>query len=228
MTAPARPRVLLVEDEPSIADNVVYALETEGFAVTHVTTGGEALARLRQETPALIVLDVGLPDGNGFELCKTIRRETDVPVIFMTARAAEIDRIVGLEIGGDDYMVKPVSPRELAARVKAVLRRSPPTAPETARALEIDSDRMTATFRGQRLDLTRYEFRLLAALAAQPGRVFTRDQLMDAAWEDPGSALDRTVDAHIKTLRAKLRAIDPEAEAIVTHRGTGYSLHDPL
>jgi two-component system catabolic regulation response regulator CreB len=229
-------RILIIEDEPAIADTLIYALKTEGFAPDWCATGGAGLAALDKNQFALVVLDVGLPDGTGFDFCKTIRTRSAVPIIFLTARNTELDRVLGLELGGDDYLVKPFSPRELTARVKAILRRvsvSPPAvAGGTAAAplgkskgsLVVDDERCVITCRGIALELTRYEFRLLKVFAAQPGRVFSRDQLMQAAWEDPGSALDRTVDAHIKTLRAKLRAITPDSEPIQTHRGLGYSL----
>lgn len=194
-------------------------------------------AAAKKERPfVLVVLDVGLPDGTGFEVCKAIRKTSAVPVIFLTARNAEIDRVLGLELGGDDYLVKPFSPRELTARVKAILRRVAPAvgaAKEHAVAageVVVDEARCAIAFRGVPLDLTRYEFRLLKVLAGQPGRVFSRDQLMTAGWEDPGASLDRTVDAHIKTLRAKLRAAAggaEEADPIRTHRGLGYSLREP-
>jgi two-component system, OmpR family, catabolic regulation response regulator CreB len=271
-----RLRILIVEDEPAIADTLLYALKTEGFAPEWCATGRAGLAALAENDFALVVLDVGLPDGTGFEVCKAIRARSGVPVLFLSARNTELDRVLGLELGGDDYLVKPFSPRELTARVKAILRRTenrvtatprttpipPPASPASpasetcnpigynpeksadsssemgsvprnlsgykprkqAAEIVVDEARCTITCRGIRLDLTRYEFRLLKTLAAQPGRVFSRDQLMAAAWEDPGSALDRTVDAHIKTLRAKLRAAGPDSEPIQTHRGMGYSL----
>ena len=238
------PRILIVEDEPAIADTLLYALKTEGFVPEWCATGRAGLAALAAKPFALVVLDVGLPDGTGFEVCKAIRRTSAVPVIFLTARNAELDRVLGLELGGDDYLVKPFSPRELTARVKAILRRTgtnggagvepPPRAaaepaPDARPAVQefvVDDGRCAIAFRGVALELTRYEFRLLKALVAQPGRVFSRDQLMTAVWEDPGASLDRTVDAHIKTLRAKLRAIAPEADPIQTHRGLGYALRE--
>ncbi len=244
-------RILIIEDEPAIADTLIYALKTEGFAPEWCATGRAGLVALgaRAERPfSLVVLDVGLPDGTGFEVCKQIRAHSSVPVIFLTARNAEIDRVLGLELGGDDYLVKPFSPRELTARVKAILRRIPategnanaggskiaavsiPAFPLVAEAkgaeFVVDDARCSIAYRGVALELTRYEFRLLKALTAQPGRVFSRDQLMSAAWEDPGASLDRTVDAHIKTLRAKLRAVTPEIDPIQTHRGLGYSLRE--
>ena len=268
----ACPAILVVDDERAIADTVVYALRTEGFAPQWCATAGEARAALAAALPALVVLDVGLPDANGFDFCRELRaRYSDLPVIFLTARSEVIDRVVGLEIGGDDYLAKPFSPRELTARVKAVLRRRAPAAPaalspaplptlssasggasacspipeenamccvaknesmETgadgrARAVwTVDEARCRIAYCGATLELTATEFRLLRAFVAHPGRVYSRDQLMEAAWPDPGSATDRTVDAHVKTLRAKLRAAAPAADPIQTHRGLGYSLRE--
>lgn len=227
--------VLVVEDEPAIADNVTYALETEGLRVLWCKLGEDALKALSGQTIHLVVLDVGLPDCNGFELCKTIRQTSSVPVLFLTARSDEVDRIVGLEIGGDDYMVKPFSPRELAARVKAILRRTIPAPPEIDSSGEsrlshgpfsLDKDRLQFTYFDQPLSLSRYEFRLLEVMLDRPGWVFTRNQLMERVWEEPSASMDRTVDSHIKTLRAKLKEIRPQLDPIQTHRGFGYSLKD--
>lgn len=232
------PTILVVDDERAIADTVVYALRTEGFSPEWCGTISAARDRLGKGTPALMVLDVGLPDGNGFDFCRELRRQhPQLPVIFLTARNELIDRVVGLEIGGDDYLTKPFSPRELTARVKAVLRRPPiiaaPACAATAHAdasttWAVDEGRCRISYRGAVLDLTATEFRLLRALVAQPGRVFTRDQLMEAAWSDPGASVDRTVDAHVKTLRAKLRAGGATEDPIQTHRGLGYSLREDL
>lgn len=238
--APAQPtKILVVEDEPAIADTIVYALRTEGFVPVWSKSGRDALAVFADETIALVVLDVGLPDLSGFDVCRELQRRRAVPVIFLTARASEVDRVVGLELGADDYMAKPFSPRELTARVRAVLRRSHgrPAEAETRPASPAksvaapstwkhDAARCSVHFHGHALDLTRNEYRLLCALLASPGRVFSREQLMAAAWDDPGAALDRTVDAHIKMLRAKLRAVAPDADPIATHRGLGYSLRE--
>ena len=219
--------VLLVEDEPSIADTISYALQTEGFHCSWCATGKEALEILGGKAVDLIVLDVGLPDGNGFELCKTIRKSSTTPIIFLTARIDEIDRVVGLEIGGDDYMVKPFSPRELAARIKAVLRRvAAPAAVAPKTPFRVDGDRRRIHFRGHPLALSRYEYRLLTVLIQRPGWVFSRERLMELAWDEPESSMDRTVDAHIKSIRAKLRAVDPHDDPIQTHRGMGYSLKE--
>jgi len=227
--------ILVVEDEPSIADNITYALATEGYVAQWRSNGGEGLAALEAGGVDLLILDVGLPDVNGFELARKIRKLSDVPIIFVTARDSEVDRIVGLEIGGDDYMVKPFSPRELTARVRAVLRRfrkdpsSPPESPLEARSFFlVDEARYAISFRGAPLELSRYEFRLLKVLVQNLERVFTREQLMEKVWDEPDMSLDRTVDTHIKTIRKKLRAVNPDSEWIVTHRGIGYSLKEPL
>ncbi len=235
-------RVLVVEDEPSIAENIDYCLRTEGFEVAIVGTGEEALESLETWAPGFVVLDVGLPGISGFDVCREIRRRSTVPVLFLTAREDEIDRVVGLELGADDYVVKPFSPRELAARVRAILRRSvapsaPAPAPIPAAAaspesgggsLVIDPERRRATWNGRSLALARYEFGLARVFAAHPGRVYTRDQLMDLVWDEPEASLDRTVDAHIKSLRAKLREAGAPEDLIVTHRGIGYSLNEDL
>ncbi|RBP39811.1 two-component system catabolic regulation response regulator CreB [Roseimicrobium gellanilyticum] len=248
MLPPVRPRILIVEDEPSIADNIVYSLESEGFAPCACSTGAEAIARLEAEDFALAVLDVGLPDTTGFELCRELRLIKDVPVIFLTARSSELDRVVGLEIGGDDYICKPFSPRELTARVRAVLRRAdhrPKGAPvaaaassstesspavaaappeESATPVSVDETRCQIRYFGEVLPLSRYEYRLLQTFAKHPGRVFSRAQLMEHASDEPEAAMERTVDAHVKSLRAKMKTVRNEVEPIVTHRGLGYSL----
>ena len=226
----AAQRVLVVEDEPSIADTLVYALKTEGFAVDWVSGGEEAVTRAVDSVYAAIVLDIGLPDMTGFEVCRRIRRTSQVPILFLTARTAEVDRIVGLEIGADDYVVKPFSPREVTARVRAILRRtsdrSERAAGTPATGFTIDDERRRIAFRGVDLVLTRNEYRLLKTLVGRPGRVFSRDELLEAAWDDPGASMDRTVDAHIKAIRAKLRLAAPDADPIETHRGVGYSLRE--
>jgi len=225
---PIRQSVLVVEDEAAIAETITYALQTDGFAPLWKTTGRDALALLKQQTVALVVLDIGLPDMSGFDVCRELQKPGAPPVIFLTARSSEVDKIVGLELGADDYLAKPFSPRELTARVRAVLRRANAgrAGPAARGNWTHDEARCRISFQGKALDLTRNEYRLLAALLASPGRVYNRDQLMAAAWEDPGAALDRTVDAHIKTLRAKLREAAPDADPIVTHRGLGYSLRE--
>jgi len=219
-------RILLVEDELAIAEIVLHALRAEGFAAVHCLTGGEALDLARRECFDLAVLDIGLPDIGGFALCRELRRERDLPVIFLTAHSAEADRVFGLEIGADDYVAKPFSPRELVARIRVVLRRAraAQTPAEAGGGLVHDAQGRRFRYRGQPLDLTRYEYGLLAALAQRPGAVLSRGQLMDRVWGDALESGDRTVDTHIKTLRAKLRDAAPGDEPIRTHRGLGYSL----
>jgi two-component system, OmpR family, catabolic regulation response regulator CreB len=229
-------RILVVEDEPSILANIVYSLETEGFEPHGCVTGEQALAAFAQCPPALVILDVGLPDLNGFDLCRTLRKQSDVPVVFLTARGQELDRVVGLEIGADDYLVKPFSPRELSARVRAILRRyhvgthandsKEECVPLANSPFELSDDRAQISYFGKPLPLSATEYRLLRLLCQHPGRVYSRSQLMDHAWTEPESALERTVDAHIKCLRAKLRAIRPDLDPIETRRGLGYSLKE--
>jgi two-component system catabolic regulation response regulator CreB len=182
--------------------------------------------------PDLVILDIGLPDSNGFEICASIRGSTEIPILILTARSDEVDRIVGLELGADDYVVKPFSPREVTARVRAILRRagSPPARDDSVEVpdipFSIDRDRYIIHYFDEPLTLSRYEFRILEVLIGHPGRVYSRAMLMDQAWEDPGSSTERTVDAHIKSIRARLRAVRDDCEAIVTHRGLGYSLRE--
>jgi two-component system catabolic regulation response regulator CreB len=218
-------RILIFEDEPIIADTLIYALETDGFAAERVATAEEGLRRMEGETFDLIILDVGLPDRNGFEVCKQIRSTLSIPILFLTARADEIDRVVGLEIGGDDYIVKPFSPREVSARVKAVLRRSaPPPQPVSSELFVIDESRKMIRYCGRNLDLSRYEYGVLKLLVEHPGQVFSRAQLLERVWEEPEMTQERTVDSHVKTIRGKLRAVDDSRDPIETHRGFGYSL----
>ena len=217
--------ILLVEDEASIADVVVYALKTEGFNVIWKALGHEGLTLLKEQPVDLVILDVGLSDISGFEACKQIRSFSDLPVIFLTARKEEIDRVVGLEIGADDYVVKPFSPRELTARVKAILKRSSSAMViPVITAFKVDENTGRIFYHSQMLDLTRYEYRLLNVLLSRPGRIFSREQLMEMAWESPEASMDRTIDAHIKSLRAKLKKLDAGSDVIKTHRGLGYSL----
>jgi len=230
-------RILVIEDEPAIADTLVYALSTEGFDAHWCATGEAALAALKRQEFAMAVLDVGLPDINGFDLFRDIQRHWNLPIVFLTARSGEIDRVVGLELGADDYISKPFSPREVVARVRMVLRRAQrplaqstpvtPAQPASKHApFVIDEERKTISYHDQPLDLSRTEYRLLKTLVERPGRVYSRQELMDQAWDHPDVSLDRTVDAHIKQLRAKLRAIDTSSDPIQTHRGMGYSLKE--
>ncbi len=220
------PQILIVEDEAAIADTLVYALQAEGFATHWSSLGSEALTLLENGTFDLAILDVGLPDISGFEVCKRLRRFSELPVIFLTARSEEIDRVVGLEIGADDYVVKPFSPREVAARVKAILKRVAPRetpAASVPSTFQIDDAAFRIHYHGQALSLTRHEFRLLRTLLGQPRRVYSREQLLDALGVASEAGYERNIDSHIKSVRAKLRAIAPSEEPIQTHRGLGYS-----
>lgn len=230
---PAMPLILIAEDEPAIADTVLYALRSEGFEAEHCLLGREVLPRVRAGGVDVVVLDVGLPDRSGFDVCRELRGAKDawvseVPVIFLTARNDEIDRVLGLELGADDYIAKPFSPRELVARVRARLRRSQADAGGKDTAAQgdfsIDREGHRIRFRGVALELTRYEYALLAALLQRPGAILSRAQLMDRGWDSDADSADRTVDTHIKTLRIKLRAAGADNDPIRTHRGLGYAL----
>lgn len=233
MTVPVA-HVLVVEDEAAIADTVLYALRSEGYAASHCLLGGEALQRLQDGDIDLVVLDVGLPDLGGFEVCRRLRAlpgaAAQVPVIFLTARNDELDRVLGLELGADDYMAKPFSPRELVARVRARLRRAAPaqvpgeTGWKAHGAFSIDREGRRIRYQDHALDLTRYEYAVLEALLQRPGAILSRAQLMDRGWDSAADSADRTVDTHVKTLRAKLRAAGASGEPIRTHRGLGYAL----
>ncbi len=225
-------KILLIEDEPAIADNILYALKTEGFDPIWCNTGKEGKEVIKKYEIHLIILDIGLPDINGFELCKEIRKNSQVPIIFLTARADEVDRIVGLEIGGDDYMTKPFSPRELTARLKAILRRTQNDQPqkqseeskETPSPFSIDNNQMIISYYSTPLELSRYEYKILETFIRNPKRVYSREDLMNIAWDVPDVSLERTVDTHIKTIRSKLKAINPDLDPIETRRGFGYAL----
>ena len=227
-------RILLVEDEPAIADTLIYALGTECFEVKHTLTGGDALAAFAENPFDLAILDIGLPDMSGLDVCRLLRERSTVPVLFLTARDGEVDRVLGLELGGDDYVTKPFSPREIVARVRTILRRTN-AAPASSQAdaasaagresLHHDQSSMRIRCHGQPLDLTAHEYKLMLVLLERPGRVYTRDQLLDRAWADPGAVTDRTIDAHIKSIRSKLRTAKQGAEDYIqTRRGLGYLL----
>ena len=261
----SKPLILVVEDESGIADTIQYVLSTDGFTPLWCNTAQQALREFAAALPALVILDVGLPDLNGFELFKRLQAlpgGAQVPMLFLTARSDEIDRVVGLELGADDYIAKPFSPRELVARVRGILRRSvrqplaapalppalmvaPPSGPPLAHPgafaaapgapgvsstspFALDEERRQIRFYGQLLALSRYEYGILRLLVRKPGRVYSRDELLDQVWEDGSGSLDRTVDAHIKTLRAKLKAVAPLTEPIRTSRGSGYALGEDL
>ncbi|MDH4427609.1 MAG: winged helix-turn-helix domain-containing protein [Acidovorax sp.] len=223
-------RLLLLEDDPAIARTVAYALERDGLAVMHSLLVHDARQQLASQRFDLLVLDVGLPDGSGLDLLRELRNAAAtaaLPVLMLSAHGEEIDRVLGLELGADDYLAKPFSPRELAARVKALLRRAGHGSPIAAAVPTVFLDDETGqriSLRGQPLPLTRREYRLLSHLLRGAGRIHSRDALLAAAWGDDSESTDRTVDTHIKTLRAKLREMDPAREYISTHRGMGYCL----
>ncbi len=216
--------ILLVEDEPAIAETVTYALHADGFAAEHVLLGGQVLPRLARGGIDLVILDVGLPDCSGFDVCRKLREISAVPVIFLTARSDETDRVLGLELGADDYIAKPFSPRELVARVRARLRRHEIDSAQRKGRFEIDTTAQRIRYAGRWLDLTRYEHALLAELLRRPGAILSRAQLLDRVWADALESGERTVDTHVKTLRAKLRQLDPAHDPIRTYRGLGYCI----
>jgi two-component system catabolic regulation response regulator CreB len=225
-----KPRILLLEDDSAIAATVAFALEREGLAVERVMLVADAQAALQRERPAAAVLDVALPDGNGLDLCRRWRADADtrtatLPILLLTARGEEIDRVLGLEAGADDYLPKPFSPRELVARVRALLRRAAMPRPP-ASAFELDEAGQRIRYHGTVLALTRREYGLLRELCLARGRILSRETLFDRVWGGLAESADRTVDTHIKTLRAKLREVRPADDPIVTHRGLGYTLAD--
>lgn len=223
--------VLLIDDDPHIRDIVRFALSREGFAVIEAGDGAQGLAIAELQPPDLIVLDVMMPEMDGTEVCRRLRRASDVPIIFLSSRDDEIDRVLGLELGGDDYVAKPFSPRELVARVKAVLRRRAP-APLPAsvpselchRRLRLDLDGYRAFWDDSEVVLTVTEFALLRTLVERPGKVFSRDALMDGAYNDFRTVADRTVDSHVRRIRAKFQAVG--GEPVETMHGLGYKLSE--
>ncbi|MEJ8568722.1 response regulator [Elongatibacter sediminis] len=227
-SADTNPMILVVEDEPKIARLLVDYLQSLGGYRSHVIDrGDEVLAWQEAHRADLILLDLMLPGMDGIEVCKALRADSDVPIIMVTARVEEIDRLLGLELGADDYICKPFSPREVVARVRAVLRRHRMPAAAMPEGLEIDVDRFEARLNGVRLQLTPVEFALLRTLSDQPGRVFSRDQLMDAMYSDYRVVSDRAVDTHVKNLRRKLAEAAPGGEVIESVYGVGYRMHLP-
>ena len=219
-------QILVVDDEPRIAEIARDYLERAGFRVTTVTNGADALATFRVRRPDLIVLDLGLPRVDGLDVARTIRQQSNVPIIMLTARVDEQDKLAGLEIGADDYVTKPFSPKELVARVRAVFRRvdAPPERGDIVHAgdLTLDKRRMQASVNDEAIDLTSTEFALLATLASQPGRVFTRAQLLDAIRGDETESFDRAIDAHVKNVRKKIEPDPRNPRYVLTVHGVGY------
>jgi DNA-binding response OmpR family regulator len=219
-------QILLVDDEPRIAEIARDYLERAGFRVTTVTNGADALATFRARRPDLIVLDLGLPRVDGLDVARTIRQQSNVPIIMLTARVDEQDKLAGLEIGADDYVTKPFSPKELVARVRALFRRvdAPPERGDIVHAgdVTLDKRRMQASVKDETIDLTSTEFALLATLASQPGRVFTRAQLLDAIRGDETESFDRAIDAHVKNVRKKIEPDPKNPRYVLTVHGVGY------
>jgi len=212
--------ILIVEDEPKLAALEADYLKAEGFETHTISDGREVVAWVRAQAPDLILLDLMLPGRDGLEICRELRTFSDVPIIMVTAKVEEIDRLIGLDLGADDYVCKPFSVRELVARVRAILRRR--RTPSTA--LVLDEERHVAQLDGRALDLTPVEFRLLRALASAPGRVFARERLLERLYEDHRVVTDRTVDAHVKNLRRKLEEVRPGEELVRSIYGVGYTL----
>ena len=218
--------ILVVDDEPRIAEIARDYLERAGFRVTTAGNGADALAIARARRPDLIVLDLGLPHMDGLDVTRTLRKQSNVPIIMLTARVDESDKLIGLELGADDYLTKPFSPKELVARVRAVFRRidAAPERGDVIRSgdLSLDKRRMQAEIGGQAIDLTATEFELLATLARQPGRVFTRAQLLDAIRGVEVESFDRAIDAHVKNVRRKLEPDPKKPQYVLTVHGVGY------
>lgn len=214
--------ILLLEDDSAIASTIVYALEREGWKVQHCLLLREARGLIALQTYELHILDVGLPDGNGLDVCRELRSRGQARVLMLSARGEEMDRVLGLELGADDYMAKPFSPRELVARARALLRRAV-QAPAPLSFFAHDEAGLRISLKDQWLDLTRREYGVLALLLAAKGRILSREHLFERVWGLETDSIDHTVDTHIKTLRAKIKAVDAQ-EFISTHRGMGYSL----
>lgn len=226
------PHVLLLEDDPAIARTICYALEREGIAVTHSLLIADARRQWNATQFDALLMDVGLPDGNGLDWCRELRSAGSIaPVLVLSARGEEMDKVLGLELGADDYLSKPFSPRELLARTRALLRRSrqfqPQAQAQSSQALRIDEQGQRILIHSRTLDLTRREYQLLQSLIQSAGRILSREALLEQIWGLDSESTDRTVDTHIKTLRAKLRERLPDHEVIITHRGLGYSLNQP-
>lgn len=220
-------KILVVDDDPHIREVVMFALEKAGMKVVQAEDGVKALSAYASSAPDLIVLDISMPELDGLEVCRQIRKNSDTPILFLSSRDEEIDKIIGLEIGGDDYVTKPFSPRELVARINAILKRKAP-ATKAAKslahgAITVDMASYTASCNGQKVPLTATEFMLLVTLLRHPGKVFTRDELMDQAYDGNITVSDRTIDSHIRRIRGKFTACGL-GDVIVTNHGIGYTL----
>jgi len=221
--------ILIVEDEQKLAQLEADYIHNAGYSCTILSDGNTVVPWVKQQIPDLILLDVMLPGIDGLSICREIRNFSNVPIIMVTARIEEIDRLLGLEMGADDYICKPFSPREMVARVKTVLRRfNPPTEKNLSKSLELDADSFKVLAEGQEIELTTVEFQLLQALFKQPGRIFSRSKLMDIIYPDQRIVSDRTIDSHIKKLRKKLNALISDQELIHSVYGAGYRYEKPL
>ncbi|EMY71372.1 response regulator [Leptospira vanthielii] len=220
-------KILLIEDEPGIQETIQITLESEGFSVSLAFTGKEGIQKVSHDI-ALIILDIGLPDQNGFEVLKEIRKSYQTPVIFLTARNTEIDKVLGLEIGADDYIVKPFSPRELLARIRAILRRTTQPQPMEDHKFRISLDKKLVYLNGKTLNLSPYEYKTMELFFKWPGRIFTREEIMDNVWTEPEDSFDRAVDTVIKNIRARFKEIENDFDPIETRRGQGYGLKEKI
>jgi len=222
--------ILVVEDEPNIAAPLIRVLKEQGFDAMRVATIFEAKDAMTNNNFSAIVLDVKLPDGNGFDFCKELRKTNDIPILFLTSLSDEVDKIVGLEIGADDYMTKPFSSREVSAKLKAILRRvKEHTSDSRDSQFKIDDEKKKITYKGDKVSTSNLEYKILKLLIESPGRVFSRDEIMDNCWDDSVMSLNRTVDTHIKTIRKKIKDIDPQIDPkkiLKTHTGTGFYLDE--
>jgi len=222
--------ILVVEDEPNIAAPLIRVLKEQGFDAMRVATIFEAKDAMKDNNFSAIVLDIGLPDGNGFDFCKELRKSNNIPILFLTALSDEVDKIVGLEIGADDYMTKPFSSREVSAKLKAILRRvKEHTSDSRDSQFKIDDEKKRITYKGDKVSTSNLEYKILKLLIESPGRVFSRDEIMDNCWDDSVMSLNRTVDTHIKTIRKKIKDIDPQIDPkkiLKTHTGTGFYLDE--
>jgi two-component system response regulator BaeR len=222
MSADASARILIVEDEPKLATLLADYLAAAHYKTQIIADGRNVVPAVKAAVPDLILLDLMLPGRDGLDICRELRTFTDTPIVMVTARVEEIDRLLGLELGADDYICKPYSPREVVARIKAILRRTQRGSQAEASPLTIDEAQFRALLNGQPLDLTPVEFRLLKTLSAAPGRVFSRQQLLDSLYADHRVVTDRTVDSHVKNLRRKLQQASPDHELIESIYGVGY------
>lgn len=227
MNDPAQSRVLVVEDDPKIAQLLLDYLHAEGLAAAHVSDGNAAVDYTRKHQPAVLLLDLMLPGLDGMGVCQAVRQFSDVPIIMLTARVDEVDRLLGLNTGADDYVCKPFSPREVVARVKAHLRRASGQLLTRPTPWWVDTASLRIAWHGRWLPLTPVEFRLLRYMLARPGRVLSRASLLDCVHEDLRDVSDRAIDSHIKNLRRKIQQIDPGSECIASVYGVGYRLDAP-